>query len=124
MNATEFEPKSVLIAEDEEDLLFIYESLLTDAGFVVETAENGRKAIEKIKAKNYQYIICDVNMPEVDGLGVYAYVAKNKPNTHFVFVTGHAQGTREFAEVEKSGVPVLRKPLDFDQLIKTLESSK
>ena len=58
----------VLLAEDEPINGEIARSLLEDAGCLVEVAEDGLEAVEKAKQKQYQLILMDMQMPNMDGL--------------------------------------------------------
>jgi CheY-like chemotaxis protein len=60
--------KSVLIVEDEEDILLLYANILKKEGFTVFTATNGRKGLELVKSKKPAIILLDILMPEMDGI--------------------------------------------------------
>ena len=57
----------ILLAEDNEINRFIADELLTTAGFKLDMAENGAKAVEMVKARKYELILMDIQMPEMDG---------------------------------------------------------
>ena len=60
----------ILIAEDEQELRDLYSEVLRNAGFEVDTAEDGQVALTKIKAGGIDVVLLDVMMPLLDGLGV------------------------------------------------------
>src|SRR5256712_14166172 len=60
--------KKVLIVDDEPGLRQSLGLLLTDAGYVVTAEQNGRRALERATADTFDLVLCDVRMPEMDGL--------------------------------------------------------
>lgn len=61
-------PLRVLLAEDNRVNQFIVEAMLQDWGLIVDVASNGREAVEMFNKKNYDLILMDIQMPEVDGV--------------------------------------------------------
>ena len=59
--------KKILIAEDDFYVLDIYKSAFSLAGYAVETAENGEKVLEKLKATTYDVMLLDIMLPKISG---------------------------------------------------------
>lgn len=68
----------ILIIEDEQETRQLYETILSDAGFTCDTAENGEKGLSKIKAGGYDLILLDLMMPTIDGIKILTEM-KNSP---------------------------------------------
>lgn len=86
----------ILIVEDEIFLLDIYVETLTDAGYQVDTAQNGSQALKKMTKGGYDLILLDVMLPEKDGKQIVAHLQKHppkSPNKKIVFTTNLAQET-------------------------------
>jgi len=62
--------KSVLIIEDEKDILNLYKEYLTGAGFEVDTAADGEEGLKKIEEGKSALVLLDIMMPKLDGLGM------------------------------------------------------
>jgi CRP-like cAMP-binding protein/AmiR/NasT family two-component response regulator len=114
----------ILIIEDNADIRESAAEILELAGYVVETADNGRKGIELATASPPDLILCDIMMPELDGYGVLFLLHKN-PETAtipFIFLTAKA----ERADLRKGMVmgadDYLTKPFDDLELLSTVES--
>ena len=60
----------VLVAEDENDIQFLYTAWLGREGYEVTTANNGLEAISAFESDQFDIVVLDVMMPEVDGLAV------------------------------------------------------
>jgi signal transduction histidine kinase len=93
MNAN-FKWKIVLI-DDEADIREVVSLVLTDAGFIVETAENGTAGIELCKTFCPQIVITDIRMPGMDGLAVLEHLKKRSSDIEVIVIT--AFGELDFA---------------------------
>ena len=86
--------------------------MLRRDGYHVDTAGNGRLALEKLQERAYDLILCDLRMPELDGPGLYRELEDHLPHLlrRVVFLTGDTLSpeVREF--LEKAGVLRLDKP--------------
>ena len=104
--------RRVLVVDDEPDVASVLIELLQTDGHVVEAAADGREALAKIEAGNYDAVLSDVKMPGLDGPGLYREVARRHPELarRFMFVTGDTldSGTARF--LEETGLPSFAKP--------------
>ena len=80
--------KTILIIDDEVYIRKSSKSFLEDYGFRVIEAENGRLGLEKSIEDKPDLILCDLRMPEMDGLEVLAAVTKNLPEIPIIIVSG------------------------------------
>ncbi|MBI3887674.1 response regulator [Candidatus Microgenomates bacterium] len=71
----------ILLVEDDKDTRDIYEEVLVDAGFVVDTAVDGAFGLEKASKGGYDMILLDLMMPNVDGLQFLERIGENPPKT-------------------------------------------
>jgi CheY-like chemotaxis protein len=104
--------KRILVVDDEPGIAAVLAEVLQMDGHVVETVSNGEAALEKLTAGEYDLILSDIRMPELDGPGLYWELERRAPRLlqAIVFLTGDtlSPGTREF--LEKTGAPCLSKP--------------
>jgi two-component system NtrC family sensor kinase len=104
--------RSILVVDDEEDIRDALAEILADARHRVVTASSGREALERMAAEQYDVIITDIRMPDLDGRALYKEIEHRWPGRaeRVVFVTGDtlASALREF--VSESGRPVIEKP--------------
>lgn len=84
---------NLLLIDDEVQLLERTAILLEDIADEVFTASSGAKGIEILNNNEIHCIICDINMPEMNGVEVLEIVRESHPDTPFIFYTGH--GSRE-----------------------------
>jgi signal transduction histidine kinase len=82
--------KRVLVADDAEAIREMLGSFLANMGYRTDLAIDGQAAIDLFKAHPYDVLICDLQMPHVDGLTVLAAVKTLDPDAQVIILTGHA----------------------------------
>ena len=118
--------KNILIIDDEELVTKSLLKLLRKEGYAAVIARSGQEAIEKVKETNFNLIICDVRMPEMDGIEtikqIRAYLEKsNKKLIPEVLITGYADADKYEKGMDLEVADYLYKPFDnadFLQIIK------
>ena len=104
--------KTILIIDDEPGITHALAHLLRRDGHTVETAADGRLALAKCQVQDYELILCDLRMPELDGPGFYQALQHHHPHLcqRIIFLTGDTlcPETQEF--LEHTGAPRLTKP--------------
>lgn len=92
-----FNPRSVIIADDNGSIRFLLKGMLNDLGFkVVQVVANGEEAVKAAKMHQPGILCLDVEMPVMSGLDALPLIRKASPRTSVVMVTGSA--TRELVE--------------------------
>src|SRR5436190_18577512 len=79
----------ILLADDDPDSLEGMRSLLVAWGYDVETAENGRAALDKVGVVHPSVVITDVVMPAMSGLELLEAVRRHEPDVHVIVMTAH-----------------------------------
>jgi len=111
-------PSRILVVDDEPFIVQLVADMLSEAGYDVDTAENGLIALEQIRQRSYDLILSDLRMPALDGLGLYREVEQEWPDLRrrMVFISGTLDQPEYQRFIEASGVPILSKPFDMDEL--------
>ncbi len=91
--------KKVMVVDDDLYIRELYEEILKDEGYIVDTASNGEEALSKLKLGGYDITLLDIMMPKLDGLGVMDALTMTPPPV-------------------KNGPIILLTNLDHDPLIK------
>ena len=125
----DFTGKRLLLVEDNMINMEIANMILSDAGFTVETAENGRIALDKVSASEpgyYDVILMDIQMPVMDGYEatreIRALKNKDLANIPILAMTANAFKEDELAVLEAGMQAHIAKPVDVELLKKTLAS--
>jgi sigma-B regulation protein RsbU (phosphoserine phosphatase) len=78
----------ILVIDDDDALRESLVAYLDDSGFAVSQAGNGREGIERFRSNSPDLILCDLRMPEMDGLQVLEQVKRESPEMPFIIVSG------------------------------------
>ena len=113
------ELKAILLVDDDKQLAAALQWILADENFLVDVAFDGEEAMMKIKAHEYDAIICDLMMPRVRGDQFYLNALWMRPALlgRFIFITGHATDPRIAKFLTENEVKYLEKPFPVDGLI-------
>ncbi len=80
--------KTVLVVDDDKSILRTFTRILQRAGYETETAENGKEALEKIHARNFDIALVDVVLGDSNGLDLLPKIEENSPKTVKIMITG------------------------------------
>ena len=110
----------VLVVEDEVALGTAVAEALGDAGFVVDRASDGIEALERLKERRYDLIVCDLKMPRLDGTAFYRQLETTDAAMarRVLFVTGDVAGTDAERFLEETGCRWLAKPFRLKDLLR------
>lgn len=110
--------RTVLVVEDDEDLVGIYKEILELHEFGVEIAMNGAEGVEKYKQFKPSLVIMDGDMPILDGYQAFKQIKEMDKDANVVIVTGFSEFEPKSQEAIKQGlIKVISKPLGVDELL-------
>lgn len=114
----------ILLVEDDQPVGDALAYLLRAAGYPVDLAYNGREALEKVAAGEYDLIICDVRMPVMDGEAFYRELRRSRPglSQRIVFCTGDPENPATRRLLKTSGVPFIRKPFRLGAVLEMVSA--
>jgi two-component system NtrC family sensor kinase len=104
--------RSALIVDDEPDLAGMLADILRPLGFRCDLAATGAEAQRLLESRDYDVILCDLRMPDLDGGAFYAWLERARPQLcrRTAFVTGDTLGHAAGGVLALAGRPVLEKP--------------
>ncbi len=107
-------PRRILVVEDDADVADVLRDLIADDGHRVHVAKNGRAALDHIASGDYDLIFCDLQMPVLDGIGLYAEIERHRPDLlrHFIMVSEFLGDDRAEDFLARTKVPAIAKPFD------------
>ncbi len=115
--------EKILIIDDNESLRYTLENVLEEHGFYSKSVEDGLKAIEEVRSKAYDLVICDMKMPKMDGMQILAEVKKIDPDIPFIILTAFGDIKNAVEAMKQGASDYLTKPFDNDGMILTLKKA-
>jgi len=110
----------VLVADDEESLRGIIKEVLTDGGYEVECATNGKEALEMVKTKSFQVVISDIRMPELNGIELLEKIKAYNSEIQVVIMTSHGSLDTAIKAIRLGAYDYLTKPFEDLDVITTV----
>src|SRR5213595_3210014 len=111
--------KAILVVDDDQQLASALQWILADENFLVDVAFDGRAALMKVKAHEYDAVICDLKMPKLRGDEFYLKAKELRPSLtdRFIFITGFAADPHIALFFNQHDVKYLVKPFPISVLI-------
>jgi len=110
--------RTILVVEDDMDLIGIYKEILELHEFDVQTAFDGEEGVEKFKQTKPSLVIMDGDMPVLNGYEAFKQIKEIDKNANVVIVTGFPEFEPKNQEAINIGlIKVISKPLGVDELL-------
>ncbi|MCZ7602031.1 MAG: sigma-54 dependent transcriptional regulator [Melioribacteraceae bacterium] len=107
----------ILVVDDERSIRDSLNMILTDEGYEVKSAADGEEALKFISEENFDIIISDIKMPNIDGIELLNKASKISPSTFFVIMTAYASVNTAVEALRHGAFDYLIKPVEFDDLL-------
>lgn len=115
-------PKSILLVDDDRDILESLRLALQGQGYDVDTASNGTIGLAKTEQRNYDVIVLDMMMPQRSGFLVVETLRQTRPEMPRIIMMTANEGSRHREYADRLGVDAyLKKPFPIDQLLTTIK---
>jgi two-component system alkaline phosphatase synthesis response regulator PhoP len=116
--------KTILVVDDEKDLLDLIEYNLKKEGFNVLKAENGEEGIERAKEFHPDLVLMDIMMPKMDGMEAVEKMRKDDElkSIPIIFLTARSDETTEVEGLNKGGDDYITKPISTTKLISRIKA--
>ncbi len=112
----------ILLVDDEVSILEVFRRVLSRRGYEVDTSADGEDAFSRILQTDYDLVLCDIQMPNVNGIDIYQRLRKKRPEMldRIVFISGDSINEETRAFMKTVGNRFLNKPIMFDELVETI----
>ncbi len=114
--------KKVLLLDDDDAFQDVVKDVLEAHRYEVTTVRNGVEGVKEVMARDFEIVVCDMNMPSLPGDMFYLAVERMKPLlcSKFIFVTGHKNDNKINSFIERVRGTMLPKPFQVDDLLEML----
>ncbi len=108
----------IMVVDDEPNMRTILSGLLIREGYDVQTAENGRAAVEALSKSGGEVhvVVTDLRMPEMDGMTLLSHIHKNYPGRPVVMITAHGSVDTAVEAMKHGAFDFVTKPFDASEL--------
>jgi two-component system cell cycle response regulator CpdR len=110
----------ILLAEDDEAMRSYLSRALEQAGYLVDAVDRGTEAVPLLSSTDYDLLLSDIVMPEMDGIELAQRCNEISPHTKVMFITGFAAVTLK-ANREQPNAKLLSKPFHLKDLVLEVE---
>src|SRR5882724_13569163 len=115
--------RSVLIVDDEEDILELIELTLLRMGLDVDRATTVKMAIEKVQSGDYDLCLTDMRLPDGEGLELVQFISDNLSDLPVAVITAHGNTENAVAALKAGAFDYLAKPVSLEQLRTLVKSA-
>ena len=117
--------KRILIIEDEQIITKSLQRLLKKEGYAVEISNSGAAALEKIKTEEFNLVVSDIRMPDMDGIETIKAIRKSlieqaKPSVPEILITGYADESKYQEALELKVADYIYKPFDIKDFLEAV----
>ena len=114
---------TILVVDDNQDLLNTFAMILKRRGFSVQTAGNGVSAVDKFKEQTFDVTLMDIVMPEMNGVDASKKMKEINPEAPIILMTAYSD--EELIQSAKNGGvnQIIHKPIRIDQLIQLINEA-
>jgi two-component system response regulator PilR (NtrC family) len=107
----------ILVVDDEKSIRDSLNMVLSDEGYEVKSAADGAEALTLINDDNFDVIISDIKMPNIDGMELLDRSSKISPGTFYIIMTAYASVNTAVEALRHGAFDYLIKPVEFDDLL-------
>jgi len=117
-------PEKVLLVDDEVDFLETLSERMRVRDMDVTTSASPLDAIKKVQEKDYDAIIMDLKMPQMDGLQLLKVLKEKNPDLQIILLTGHATVAKGIEAMKLGATDFLEKPVDLEVLTEKIHKAQ
>lgn len=116
--------KRILIIDDEENMLHMLKTILGKEGYEIELARDGREGLIKVASSRFDIVLCDLRMPEMDGMDFLNGLAAKKFDQTIIMMSAYGTIDTALEAMKKGAYDYISKPFKPDEIILTLKKAE
>jgi len=113
----------ILVIDDERAIRSTLKEILEFEKHEVDVAEEGISGLEMFKANSYDVVLCDIKMPQMDGVEVLEKMQEHSAETPVIMISGHGNIDTAVESIKKGAYDFIEKPLDLNRLLITIRNA-
>jgi DNA-binding NtrC family response regulator len=116
--------EKVLLVDDETDFLEVMSERMKTRGLEVSTSTSAKEALKQAQEENYDAVVLDLMMPEMDGIEALAALKEKHPELQVILLTGHGSVEKGVEAMKLGAMDFLEKPIDMNALTEKIRQAK
>ncbi len=116
--------KRVLVVDDEENLRNMLTMIIQKEGYDVDTSSDGKEALVKIKEDDYDFVLCDIKMPKLDGLGLLKQLHEDNGDSTIIMMSAYGAVDTAIEAMKLGAYDYISKPFKTDEIVLTLKKAE
>jgi DNA-binding NtrC family response regulator len=113
----------ILIIDDEKSIRNTLKDILSYEDYEISLAENGLEGLELAKTGEFDVILCDIKMPQMDGIEVLEKTQELALDTPVIMISGHGNIDTAVDAIKKGAFDFIEKPLDLNRILITIRNA-
>ncbi|MCI5167574.1 MAG: sigma-54-dependent Fis family transcriptional regulator [Candidatus Electrothrix sp. GM3_4] len=116
--------KHVLVVDDEENMRHMLSVLLTGVGYLVDTAPNGKEALRSLESGVFDFVLCDIRMPEMDGLAFLKAAESVEHGATVIMMSAFGSVDTAIEAMKQGAYDFISKPFKADEVVLVLKKAE
>ncbi len=116
--------RDILVVDDEENMRHMLSVLLSGEGYQVETAANGQEAIDILASRQFNFILCDIKMPKMDGLAFLAAAELIEHGATVIMMSAFGSVDTAIEAMKQGAYDFISKPFKTDEVVLVLKKAE
>jgi DNA-binding NtrC family response regulator len=113
----------ILVIDDQRSIRNTLKDILEYENHSVDLAEDGEQGLEQFKADKYDVVLCDIKMPNMDGMEVLDRLHETNPDAPVIMISGHGNIDTAVEAIKKGAYDFIEKPLDLNRMLVTIRNA-
>jgi two-component system, NtrC family, nitrogen regulation response regulator NtrX len=113
----------ILVIDDEKSIRTTLQEILQYENHEVDMASGGPEGLEMFAQKKYDIVLCDIKMPEMDGLEVLEKISEKNSDAQVIMISGHGNVENAVQAIKHGAYDFIQKPLDLNRLLITIRNA-
>ena len=114
---------TILVVDDNQDLLETFAMILKRRGYEVQTACDGSAAVDRFKEQNFDVTLMDIVMPEMNGVDAFKKIREIQPEASIILMTAYSDEELIRTAIDEGVTLIIQKPIRIDSLIKLINET-
>ncbi len=117
------ESNKILVIDDETVICDGCRRVLSDQGYAVDTSLSGKSGIDRLLSEEYDLILLDVRLRDMDGMEVLRHIKKDYPGLYVIIMTGYSSIENAVASIKQGAFDYISKPFSDDELLIAIQKA-